>query len=118
MRLVKLLHFLFYTLTVFAICLPSQAGMVGTAQLQTDHTAIELGKIVQQRDWITDQLVLGGVAEADAVSRVASMTDLEVAQIHQRIDEVPAGGVDALVIGLIVFLVLELTGYIDVIPDN
>ncbi len=118
MRFKRLLQFLFFALAACATSLPSQAGMVGTAQLQLNSDTIEPGDMVQQRDWITEQLVQGGVGEADALSRVAAMTDLEVTQIHQRIDQAPAAGSDALLIGVIVFLVLELTGYIDVIPDN
>jgi hypothetical protein len=45
------------------------------------------------------------------------MTDVEVAQIYQRIDEAPAGG-NILVIALVIFAVLEITGYIDVIPEK
>ncbi len=118
MRLNRLLHYLFFTLALFAISLPSQAGMVGTSQLQLDSAVIDLGNITQQRDWIRQQLVQGGVDQADAVVRVASMTDAEVAEIHQRIDEVPAGGVNGLVVVIIVLVVLEVTGYIDIIPER
>lgn len=118
MRLKRLFHCLFFALAVLTMSLPSQAGMVGTAQIQVGTDAIEFGNIVQQRDWIKEQLVLGGVSETDAVSRVAAMTDVEVTQIHQRIDEAPVGGADVLVIGLIIFAVLEITGYIDVIPEQ
>ena len=118
MRFKRLLHGLLFALATFAFSLPSQAAMVGTVQLQTNTAAIELGSIMQQRDWITEQLVQGGVHEADAVSHVASMTDLEVTQIHQRIDEVPAGGADFLIIALVIFAVLEITGYIDVFPEK
>jgi hypothetical protein len=46
------------------------------------------------------------------------MTDAEISGIYQRIDEAPAGGADVLIIALIVFAVLEITGYIDVIPEK
>jgi hypothetical protein len=86
--------------------------------MQAGTTAIELADSVEQRGWLQQQLVLGGVSATDAVTRVAAMTDGEVAQLHQRIDEMPAGGSDALIIALIIFAVLEITGYIDVIPEQ
>ena len=63
-------------------------------------------------------MVTGGVSKVDAVTRVAAMTDTEVAEVYQRFDEVPAGGSDILIIGLVIFAVLEITGYIDVIPEK
>jgi hypothetical protein len=118
MRLNKLFTCLAFALASLALSLPSQAGMLATAQIQAGPAAIELGDSLQQRSWIQQQLVQGGVNETDAVVRVASMTDVEVAQIHQRIDEAPAGGVDGLVVVLLVLIVLEVTGYIDIIPDR
>jgi hypothetical protein len=105
-------------LAVFGAGMPAQAAMVPTEQLQNDVFAAKFADISRQRDWIETQLLRGGVDQADASTRVAAMTDAEVAQIYQRIDEAPAGGSDLLLIALVVFLVLELTGYIDVIPDK
>ena len=118
MSLNKLVQSLLLAVSVFAISAPGQAGMVGTAQLQDASAVIEHGNMPQQRNWLEQQLVLGGVDEADATLRVAAMTDAEVATVYQRIDEVPAGGSDILIVGLIVFAVLEITGYIDVIPEK
>ncbi|MDH3537852.1 MAG: PA2779 family protein, partial [Gammaproteobacteria bacterium] len=70
-----------------------------------------------QRDWIREQLLTGGVSEADAVKRVAALTDDQVAKIHQRIDESPAGGADALVVIILVLVITELMGYTDIIPN-
>jgi len=99
------------------VSIPGQAAMVGTAQLQAGSTAVELGVIGDQRNWIREQLVIGGVSEAKAVERVAAMTDAQIQEIYQRIDESPAGGVDGLVIVLIVLIVLEVMGYTDFIKD-
>ena len=71
-----------------------------------------------QRAWIEAQLLQGGVAEVDATARVAAMTDAETSMIYQRIDEAPAGGSSVLVIALVIFATLEITGYIDVIPEK
>lgn len=115
MKTRKLLSVTLLCLSVFVSAMPAHAGMVGTEQFQpiTAPSGIEA-----QRDWIVEQLQKGGVQAETAIERVTAMTDAEVAQLYQRIDEVPAGGAEILLVAIIVFLVLELTGVIDVIPDN
>lgn len=118
MRLKKVFRFLLLPLAALAVSLPGQAGLVGTAAMSANPAAVDAGTVMQQRDWITAQLVQGGVDRTDALTRVASMTDTQVSEIHQRIDAAPAGGSDALLVLVVVFVVLELTGYIDVIPER
>jgi hypothetical protein len=113
----KLLPCLLMAVAVLSASAPAQAGMLGTAQMQNSVLSNSGVDIAVQRDWIAAQLQRGGVPGEQADVRVASMTDAEVAQIYQRIDEVPAGGADILLIALVVFAVLEITGYIDVIPE-
>ena len=117
MMIAKLTRCLLIALAAFAVSLPSQAAMVGTAQMQSSQLSIDLGSIAVKRDWIEEQLVVGGVEAKDAESRVAAMTDAQVVQIHQRIDESPAGGADALVIVILVLVITELMGYTDIIPN-
>ncbi|MBT8434035.1 MAG: PA2779 family protein [Gammaproteobacteria bacterium] len=117
MLIAKLTRCLLIALAAFAVCLPSQAAMVGTAQIQSSQLSIDLGSIEAKRDWIAEQLVVGGVEAKDAASRVAAMTDVQVAQIHQRIEESPAGGVDAWVVIILVLVITELMGYTDIVPN-
>ena len=114
----RIISSLLVGLISLVVALPGQAAMVGTAQIQQEQNllAIDLQSISQKRDWLREQLVLGGVDTENASLRVAAMTDLQVNQIYQRIDAEPAGGVNVLLVILIVFLVTELTGYTDVIP--
>ncbi len=103
-------------LAAIAVCLPAQAGMVGTAQMASQSTlAVELAAIGEQRAWIERQLIAGGVDEADALQRVAAMTDAQVVELHRRIDAEPAGG-NALVWLLVILLITELAGWTDIIP--
>jgi hypothetical protein len=104
-------------LIVLTAGLPAQAGMVATDQIQKSGVATEFVDVSTQRDWIEARLLQGGIAQPEAINRVSAMTDVEVAQIYQRIDEAPAGG-NILVIALVIFAVLEITGYIDVIPER
>jgi len=100
-----------------AISLPTQAAMVGTAQLQANQVAIDLGSMIAKRDWIEEQLVIGGVDAANAALRVAAMTDAQVLKIHQRIDKEPAGGSSTLVIIFLILVITELMGVTDIVPD-
>ncbi len=116
----KLLPCLLMALAVITSGLPAQAGMIGTAQMKNIPATTGIVEITAQREWIAAQLQGGGVEKSRALERVASMTDAEIAQIYQRIDEVPAAGSSGefILIAVIVFLVLEVTGVIDVIPEQ
>jgi len=113
-----LLRSLPIVIAVMTIGLPAQAGMVATNQIQSSGVTTEVVDVSGQRDWIEARLLQGGIAQPEAIARVQAMTDVEVAQIYQRIDDAPAGGADILIIALVVFAVLEITGYIDVIPNK
>lgn len=112
----KILHCLLFVMATFFVTLPAQAGMVGTAQMQAGSASINLLDVPGQRQWIEQQLVIGGVPQADAQSRVASMTDAQVASIHQRIEQEPAGG-NTLVIILLILVITELMGWTDIVPS-
>lgn len=107
------------TTSLFAT-MPASAGMVGTASLSSSSMQITTGMetLIEQRQWIQTQLEANGVAATDAALRVSSLTDDQVRQIHQRIDEMPAG---SSALGTIAFIALilvitDLTGLTDVFP--
>jgi len=119
MKFKMLLRSLPIVFAVLVAGLPAQAGMVATDKIQNSGVTTEVVDVSSQRDWIEARLLQGGIAQPEAIVRVSAMTDVEVAQIYQRIDEAPVGGgVDILVLALVVFAVLEITGYIDVIPEK
>ena len=118
MFLKRILRYLLIAVAAMTVSLPAQSAMVGTAQLQAENTAVvELAAIAEQRDWIREQLIVGGVAEAKAAERVAAMTDVQVQDVYQRFDSSPAGGTSALLVVVVVLIVLEVMGYTDFIPD-
>jgi len=112
----KLMQGMLIVAAVMAVSLPSQAAMVGTAQLQANQLALDFGDIVTKRAWIKEQLVVGGVKVADASLRVAALTDAQVQKIHQRIDKEPAGG-NTLVIIFLILVITELLGVTDIVPN-
>jgi len=111
-----LMRCLLIAVVVMGVGVPSQAAMVGTAQLRSGELAADSGNISAKRDWITQQLVVGGVDSAAAKSRVAALTDAQVLKIHQRIDKEPAGG-NVLVIIFLILVITELMGVTDIVPN-
>ena len=120
MKSTKMLVCLLTALTLMGTGLPAQAGMVGTSELASSVLADGWIGRGEHRDWIVEQLRRGGVEESMAIERVAAMTDVEVARIYQRLDEMPAGGIssEVILIGVIAFLILEVMGVTDVIPEQ
>ena len=98
------------------VSFPSQAAMVQTTEIAYGQTSLTGQPVTGQREWLMDQLVIGGVEKSKAQQRVSAMTDLQVAEIYQRIDENPAGG-NTLLILVLILVITELTGYTDIIAD-
>ena len=115
----KLFTILAIVTTSLFVGLPAQAGMVGTAQMTHSlTTSLSAAEITQQRHWIQSQLEANGVTKADAALRVSSLSDSQIQQVHQRIDEMPAGAGALGTIALIalVLVITDLTGLTDVFP--
>ncbi len=112
----RLLQYLLLACTALVASLPAQAAMVGTAQMQPSAIVQAQMDATQQREWIRAELIKGGVDAGDAVKRVAAMTDTQVAMVHQRMHEMPAGGAEALIIIALILVITEVFGYTDIIP--
>ena len=115
----KLIRIATVAVVLIFAAIPAQAGMVGTAEMTSSlNTGLSSAEISVQRSWIQQQLEVNGVNASDAVIRVSSLSDRQVQQIHQRIDEAPAGAGALGIIALIalVLVITDLTGYTDVFP--
>ena len=97
--------------TLMGLPLTANAGIVST------DTTLTADAAVANRDQVTGFLARSdvqkamqerGVNGADALQRVQSMSDAEVAQLAGRIDQAPAGG-DILGILFTVFIILLVT---------
>ena len=103
---------------VMSLSVPAQAAMVGTAQIVGGGQILDRETMQQKRDWIQAELVKGGINPADSALRVGSMSDNQVMQIHQHMDEMPTGAGAAGTI-LLIFAILALTdwmGVTDIFP--
>jgi len=103
----------------------AQAGMIGTAQVVHESQVAQQRARIQsmlERQDVQAKLQELGVDPARVQQRVAALSDQEVQQLSQRMDDMPAGaGIieTTLVLGVFVFLVLLVTdilGYTDVFP--
>jgi len=101
------------------------AALVGTSQiLKHNHQEVNRDRLraFLDRAEVRAQLEALGVDQDIAKARIDSLTNEEVAQIVDRLDQLPAGG-DAVgvIVGaaLLVFLILLITdilGYTDIFP--
>jgi len=89
--------------------------IIHQAQQETDKTAL-LQMI--HRTEVQEQLLDMGVTSADIEERINQMTQEEVAQLNQQLDQLPAGsgiiGIIALV--FVVFVITDVIGATDIFP--
>lgn len=97
-----------------------QGAMIGNSQLlnhQTDGLRLELTQALEQEQ-VRKQLTQLGV-DADTVKlRLDQMTEQEIASLHERLGEMPAGG-DVLGVILFLFVLFVITdaiGATDIFP--
>ena len=98
------------------------AAMVGTEAILVNQDTLnardQLRSFLDRKD-VQSQLTARGIDPAEAQARVDSLSDSEVMQISDKIDQLPAGGsfwgtvLYLAIIAVIVLLVLELLGYTD-----
>jgi len=107
--------------TLMGLPLTANAGIVST------DTTLTADAAVANRDQVTTFLARAdvqqamqerGVNGADALQRVQSMSDAEVAQLAGRIDQAPAGGeiLGILFTVFIILLVTDILGLTKVFP--
>ena len=101
---------------------PAQAAMIDNGQIinevQSELVRSEILHILD-REAARQQLITLGVSPDMVKERVAQMTDAEVAQLNQHLADLPAGGVDALgviLILFIVFIITDMLGATDIFP--
>ena len=100
------------------------AAMVGTEAVlvnpDTQNARDQLRSFLDRED-IQSRLTARGIDPAEAKTRIDSLSDAEIMQIADKIDQLPAGGslwgtvLYLAIIAFIVLAVLELLGYTDFI---
>ncbi|MDN3523773.1 PA2779 family protein [Halomonas sabkhae] len=104
-----------------AVAASPQTDLVGTAEvleastIQQDRERI---REVLAREDVQRQLTLQGVDADEVKSRVAALSDAEVSEMADRLDQMPAGAsvVGALFAVFVILLVTDILGLTDVYP--
>lgn len=97
------------------------ADAVSTADIYQQMSVSEKRSEVQMfmaRDEVRTALSARGVSDADLDTRIANLSDAEILDLHQQIDQLPAGeGILGTVIAiLVIFLLLDMGGVTDIFP--
>ncbi len=107
------------SLVTAAIPQPAQASMIGTLDalaLEQHADNLASARAALARSNVRERLLVLGVDPADVDARLAALTAEELTLLSGRLEELPAGAgvLEVLGIVLIVLLVLEFTGAIDI----
>lgn len=99
----------------------TQAAVVGTGdllQLEQTSPRVALDALLARED-LQQQFEAMGVDPAAAAARLQRLSDEEIVALNQELESLPAGGLDGLTVGLIVFIVFVVTdviGATDIFP--
>lgn len=113
---------LFLAASILSLSLStSQAAMVSSEQIiYSSEQADARQSLLQtlQREQVQQQLLSMGVSPADVENRIQHMSHVEIAQLNQKIDELPAGSgvLGAVVFIFVVFVVTDVIGATDIFP--
>ncbi|WP_461515886.1 PA2779 family protein [Porticoccus sp.] len=114
--------YLMVTLMMLAgVTAQAQAAMISTGSIATEISS-DIGreeiKSLLTREDVTEKLSAMGVDSADVLERVGAMTDAEIAQLHQQMDNLPAGAgaLGAVVMVLLILILLDVAGVTDIFP--
>jgi hypothetical protein len=116
----------FVTMTMLLMSLPVQtlqAAMVKTETVLTLSTAKNVRENLNQflkREDVKAIMMAQGISSAEATARVDSLSDAEIMQIADKMDQLPAGGsalgviIGGAIVIFIVLLITDILGYTDV----
>jgi len=103
-----------------SITLPVQAAMISTPDIiQSQQSAYDREQLssMLERDDVQQQLLSMGVSPDTVQERVNSMTDFEIAELNEQINDMPAGGIlGAIVLIFVVFVITDAIGATDIFP--
>lgn len=116
----------FVTMTMLLMSLPVQtvqATMVRTETMLMLSTAKNVRENLNQflkREDVKAIMTAQGISPQEAKARVDSLSDAEIMQLSDKMDQLPAGGstfgviIGAAVIVFIVLLITDILGYTDI----
>lgn len=106
---------IFMTILTLLLSMPYQSALAALVQTESmldmsrSQEARETLKKFMAREDVRSAVVAQGVAPAEADARLDSLTDAEVIQLADQIDQLPAGGdILGLAIAVLVIVILVL----------
>ena len=111
-------------LSLLLICGPisqAQAAIIANAQIidqvQQVNDKDALLQTINRVD-VQEQLLSMGVTTSELESRINQMTQQEIAQLNQQINDLPAGGdiLGIIVLIFIIFIITDVIGATDIFP--
>lgn len=118
-RLTAIVTLVFFVTALIAPA--ANAGMITTEAYVEQRQADERRALVTemlQREEVRERMLGMGVNAEDVDQRVAALSDAEIAQLADRMQELPAGAgvLETLLIVALVFAVLDIAGVTNVYP--
>jgi hypothetical protein len=119
----------FVAVTMLLMSLPVQtvrAAMIKTETVLTQSTVNDVRENLNQflkREDVQAIMTAQGISPVEVKARVDSLSDDEIMQIADKLDQLPAGGDSAIgviaiasVIVFIILLITDILGYTDIFP--
>ncbi len=98
--------------------MPVRAEMIGTAQILAPAVDAQRERVdaFLAREDVQRQFEALGVSAADAESRIANLTEAELQVLSSRMESLPAGAgaLELVLVFLLILVVLELVGVINI----
>lgn len=99
----------------------ANAGMIETSQFAAEISMQEQRNSVidlMARQDVAAELTAMGVDIEKARERVASLSDAEITQLHNKLDQLPAGSGAAgtVLVVLLILILLDVAGVTDIFP--
>lgn len=103
-----------------SVTLPAQAAMISTPDViqsqQSEYDREQLSDMLDRQD-VQEKLLAMGVSPETVQDRINHMTDFEIAQLNEQINDMPAGGIlGAIVLIFVVFVITDAIGATDIFP--
>lgn len=115
----QLICYILVSMLAFAgLVSQTHAVMIGTdtvaAEVASDLGREEIKSLLARQD-VSDKLASLGVDIADVSDRVDLMSDAEVAELNQQMNDLPAGGVlGTIALVLLILILLDIAGVTDI----
>ena len=107
--------------SLLALSLPAKASMMSAQETMSVHQTSERTQVMQflAREDVAKHIAAQGVDIALVLQRVAAMSDDEINQLSDKIDQLPAAGnavLGAVVFVFVLLLVTDILGLTKVFP--